>query len=224
LHGGGGNECSSVFTSKVWQKLYATDEVREVILVYPNGFRSGYMDHIDGKVMVETMFIQELVPRIDQRFRTIANRKGRAAHGFSMGASGSLKFAIKYPELFCAAVAYGGGAIDLERTKRTFILDILKTNFESDPELIRKNNTYHMLGQNHEAVKRNGICFLLICGAEDTWRDTAESFCATLAEKHLPCELKIVPGVGHQLAPLINAEGVGAATFQNEVFGEAASE
>ena len=52
LHGGGGNECSSLFTSNPWLDLCKTEQVREVILVYPNGFRSGYMDHYGGKVIV----------------------------------------------------------------------------------------------------------------------------------------------------------------------------
>ena len=136
LHGGGGNELSCLFTSRVWYQLFEAMTIREVILVYPNGHRSGYMDHHDGKVMVETMIIQELVPRIDSRFRTIPTRAGRAVHGWSMGASGSLKFAIKYPEMFCAAVAYGGGAIDLANTDSRFVLNVLERNLNSDPNLI----------------------------------------------------------------------------------------
>ena len=68
--------------------------------MYPSGFRSGYMDHHDGKVMVESMIIEELIPRIDGRYRTISSRAGRAVHGFSMGASGALKFAISTQTCF----------------------------------------------------------------------------------------------------------------------------
>jgi len=221
LHGGGGNECSSLFTSKSWRDLYETEQVREVILVYPNGFRSGYMDHYDGKIMVESLIIGELIPRIDRRFRTIASRAGRAAHGFSMGASGSLKFAIKYPELFCAAIAYGGGAIDLENSKSAFILNILERNLNSDPDLIRQNNTYHFLKKNHTQVRRNGIRFLLICGEDDSWNNSAVSFQAALQEKHIPCQRTLVPKTGHNLRGLTRAEGAAAAVFQDRVFQEA---
>jgi enterochelin esterase-like enzyme len=105
LHGGGGNESSSLSTARTWLELYGSEKLRPVILVYPNGFRSGYMDHFDGKIMVESMTIRELTPRIEKTYRTIARREGRAVHGFSMGASGSLKFAFKYPDMFCSAVA-----------------------------------------------------------------------------------------------------------------------
>ena len=218
LHGGGGNECSSLFTSHAWRKLYASKKIQEVILVYPNGFRSGYMDHHDGKVMVETMIIRELIPRIDERFRTVATRAGRAVHGFSMGASGSLKFTIKYPDMFCAAVAYGGGAIDLANTTNQFVLDILERNLKSNPELVRQNNTYHFLEENHEAVRANGTRFLLICGDKDSWKQSADMFQAALKAKDIPCRLTPVPGAGHDLRKTFAAQGEAAALFQDEVF------
>ena len=220
LHGGGGNECSSLFTSHAWRKLYRSEKIREVILVYPNGFRSGYMDHHDGEVMVETMIIRELIPRIDQRFRTIASHAGRGVHGSSMGASGSLKFAIKYPHLFCAVAAYGGGAIDLSNTKRQFVLNVLQRNLNSDPDLIRQNNTYHFLEKNHSIVRENGTRFLLICGDKDSWKESADTFQIALKAKNIPCLLVPVPGVGHELRKTFAAQGEMAAVFQDEVFGE----
>jgi S-formylglutathione hydrolase FrmB len=205
-------------TSRPWRDLYEAGQIREVILGYPNGFRSGYMDHYDGKVMVESMIIGELIPRIDKRYRTVAGRAGRAVHGFSMGASGSLKFAIKYPELFCAAVAYGGGAINLEHSTSPFILNILERNLNSDPDLIRQNNTYRLLEKNHAQVRRNGIRFLLICGEDGSWRDSAVSFQAALQRRHIPCQLTLVPKTGHNLGSLSRAEGAAAAIFQDQVF------
>ena len=218
LHGGGGNECSSLFTSKSWRDLYQTGQVQEVILVYPSGFRSGYMDHHDGKVMVESMIIEELIPRIDGRYRTISSRAGRAVHGFSMGASGALKFAIKYPNLFCAAVAYGGGAIELETATSPFILNILERNLGSDPELIRQNNTYHFLEANHEQIRRDRIRFLLICGEDDSWKDSAVSFQAALRGKNIACQLTLVPAIGHNLQALSAAAGAAAAVFQDQAW------
>lgn len=218
LHGGGGNESYSLSTARSWRELYETDAIRPVILVYPSAFRSRYMDHHDGKIIVESMIIKELIPLIDATYRTIATRAGRAAHGFSMGASGSLKFAIKYPEMFCSAVAYGGGAVDLEKSTSPFIVNILKRNLNADPKLIRKNNTYHFLEQNHDVVRRLGIRFFLICGDKDSWMKSAVTFQQALHDKKIPCELARVPEVGHSLSGLTKAEGQAAARFQNEVF------
>jgi S-formylglutathione hydrolase FrmB len=218
LHGGGGNESSSLFTAKAWTDLIQAKEIDPVILVYPSGFRSGYMDHADGKVMVESMIIRELIPRIDREYRTIAKRTGRAVHGFSMGSSGALKFAIKYPDLFCAAMGAGGGAINLEETKDPWLLNILERNLNSDPKLIQQNNTYHFLAKNHETVVRNGTRFLLLCGDRDVWLKSAETFQSALLEKDIPCELIKVPGVAHSLRGVFRAEDKRSARFQDAAF------
>ena len=47
-------------------------------------------------------FIEELIPYIDQNFRTIDKREYRAVGGLSRGASWALHFALQYPELFSA--------------------------------------------------------------------------------------------------------------------------
>lgn len=57
---------------------------------------------------VERVTIQELIPHIDATYRTQACRKGRAIEGFSMGGYGAIKWAIRYPEVFCSAVSYSG--------------------------------------------------------------------------------------------------------------------
>jgi enterochelin esterase-like enzyme len=223
LHGGGGNESSSLSTAPLWRELSVAGEIEPVILVYPNGFRSGYMDHADGKVMIETMIIRELIPRIDATYRTVASREGRAVHGFSMGSSGGLRFGIKYPELFCSVVAYGGGAINLETSTDPFILKIIERNLANDPELIRQHNTFYFLEKNQEIVRQKGIRFLLICGDVDNWKESAVSFQRVLEEKGIPCGLIIVPEIGHQIGRLYRTTGKEAALFQNQVFESALS-
>ncbi len=218
LHGGGGNECSSLFTANTWQTLYRDKAIDEVILVYPNGRRSGYMDHHHGKIMIESLIMTELIPQVDAKYRTIASREGRAVHGFSMGSSGALKFVIKYPEMFCSAVAYGGGAIDLEKSKMPFITNIMKRNFDGDPKLIRRNNTYRMLESNHKRVREIGIPFLLISGEKDSWTDSAKTFQKELRRHKLECNLRVVPGVAHNIRGLFKVEGAAAARFQDKVF------
>lgn len=218
LHGGGGNECSSLFTASAWFDLWEKSQIGEVILVYPNGFRSGYMDHHDRSVMVESIIIKELIPRIDSLYRTIADRSARAVHGFSMGASGSLKFAAKYPDLFCSAVAYGGGAVDLAHTRSRFILDILDRNLKSDPVLIQQNNTYHFLEKNGETLRRNDLRVMLICGEADSWKESAVTFRDALQQKKIPVDLRLVPDVGHNLKGLVRQEGAAAAIFQRNAF------
>ena len=54
------------------------------------------------------MVIEDLIPLIDANYRTISDRRGRWVEGMSMGGNGSLKFALKFPDLFSSVVAYAG--------------------------------------------------------------------------------------------------------------------
>ena len=218
LHGGGGNECSDLWISRHWRQWFQQKDVQEVILVFPNGGRSSYWDHRDSKVMMESMIVKELIPHVDANFRTAASRESRALHGFSMGASGSLKFAIKYPELFCSVVAYGGGAIDLEQTEMPFLKAIIQRNLGGDPKLVRKNNTYRMLDENHQRINQLGVSFKLICGDADTWKSSAVDFQKELETHNIETDLTLVEKVGHNIGQLIEAQGKEAARFQERVF------
>ena len=123
----------------------------------------------------------------------------------------------------CDACIDGGGAIDKQRTKNRFVLDILERNLNSDPELIRQNNTYYFLKKNQAVVRENGLRILLVCGENDTWKESAVTFRAALQEREIPCQLKLVPDTGHNLRDLSRAEGDAAAVFQDRAFREALS-
>lgn len=56
----------------------------------------------------ETYHVRELVPFVDARYRTVAQRSGRAIAGFSMGGFGALTYAARHPELFGAAASISG--------------------------------------------------------------------------------------------------------------------
>ncbi|MBD3584001.1 alpha/beta hydrolase [Flavobacterium selenitireducens] len=55
----------------------------------------------------------ELVPYIDKKFRTIANRDSRAIAGHSMGGHGALKIAMLHPEIFSSVYALSPGLLAL---------------------------------------------------------------------------------------------------------------
>src|SRR4051812_16024101 len=59
----------------------------------------------------ETFTIKQLIPWIQARYRTRANRAGRAVAGLSMGGFSSMSYAVRHPDLFSAASSYSG-AVD----------------------------------------------------------------------------------------------------------------
>jgi S-formylglutathione hydrolase FrmB len=56
-----------------------------------------------------TFHIDEVIPWIDQHFRTIANRGGRAVAGLSEGGFCAMSYGARYPGLFGTVSSYSGG-------------------------------------------------------------------------------------------------------------------
>ena len=78
-----------------------------LIVVMPDGERNWYCDAIEGPAF-ETALIHDLVGYVDQVFPTKAVRSGRCIGGLSMGGYGSMKLALKFPEMFCSATSHSG--------------------------------------------------------------------------------------------------------------------
>ena len=53
----------------------------------------------------DDLFIRDVIPFIDSRYRTKADRSHRFIGGMSMGAYGTLRYALKFPSLFSVAAA-----------------------------------------------------------------------------------------------------------------------
>jgi S-formylglutathione hydrolase FrmB len=61
-----------------------------------------------GPPQYETFVIDQLIPLIDARFRTTADRSRRAIFGISMGGYGSMMLAARHPDVFVAAASLSG--------------------------------------------------------------------------------------------------------------------
>jgi len=61
-----------------------------------------------GKGRFERYLIEELLPHVDNHFRTIPNRAKRAVDGFSLGGFTAMYLVAKFPELFGSAGCYDG--------------------------------------------------------------------------------------------------------------------
>src|SRR5215471_12730833 len=81
----------------------------QMILVMPEGNNSWYTDSADvASDKYETYILQELLPDVQKRYRTIESRYGRGIAGLSMGGYGALKFGLKSPGTFAFAGSMSG--------------------------------------------------------------------------------------------------------------------
>lgn len=69
------------------------------ILVMPSAGHSWY---IDGPEKMETAFIEDLIPQIDRKYRTLPERSGRMVAGLSMGGYGAMRLGLRHSEMFSA--------------------------------------------------------------------------------------------------------------------------
>ncbi|MEI7833141.1 MAG: alpha/beta hydrolase-fold protein, partial [bacterium] len=83
-----------------------------LMVVMPDGGRSFYADMVSGGGNYEQHML-ETVRYIDRIFPTVANARGRAIGGLSMGGYGAMKLGLKYPDTFCS-VASHSGALDMK--------------------------------------------------------------------------------------------------------------
>ncbi|MBQ9310411.1 MAG: esterase family protein [Bacteroidales bacterium] len=79
------------------------------IFVCPDAGNSWYIDSpVKKDSQYESFMTRELVPFVDSRYNTIANRNRRAVSGLSMGGHGALFLAMRHPDIWGSAGSMSG--------------------------------------------------------------------------------------------------------------------
>jgi putative tributyrin esterase len=78
-----------------------------LIVVMPDGGRSFYTDVVEGPPY-EQHIMKDVIGFVERAFNVRTDREGRAIGGLSMGGYGSMKLALKYPDLIGSVVAHSG--------------------------------------------------------------------------------------------------------------------
>ena len=126
LHGAFGNDAD-------WTTVGDAEAItsgKPLIVVMPDGGQGGWYTNwlnrgAGGPPEWERYHVDQLIPWIDDHYRTIASRDGRAIAGLSMGGFGAMSYAGRHPDLFSWAGSFSGavdtthnlpvvGVIDLE--------------------------------------------------------------------------------------------------------------
>ncbi|HLP16890.1 MAG TPA: alpha/beta hydrolase family protein [Bacteroidota bacterium] len=119
LHGLWGNYRDWITNTGVVQ--YAS--AYRFLIIAPDGGNGWWTNSKDVRyAKYEDFIMNDLIPAVDLKYRTLATRHGRAIAGLSMGGYGAAKFAIRYPGSFFYAASFSGAlsAISsLEEAMRT---------------------------------------------------------------------------------------------------------
>jgi len=198
LHGWTGNESSDVL---IMEKCYRH---QQTIFVFPNN--SPVLETREH-LPIEDVIIQELIPHIDDTYRTFPTRENRFISGFSMGGGMAFYYAVKYPTIFSAVTAYAG------TYHHYYHRDYLTvgTPFEKAPELyqtmIREKKYFEksiiQLLNNQAAAIRNHLKIILHIGTKDVLFCDNEILRLHLEALCIPHEYKIIPGAAHSLSDIL---------------------
>ncbi|MBA2287395.1 MAG: hypothetical protein H0W02_18135 [Ktedonobacteraceae bacterium] len=93
--------------------LIAAGKMHETILIGVDGNGPAYRfsewaNSFDGRQRMEDALVQDLIPFIDQHYRTLADAADRAIGGLSMGGYGAVNIALHHPDLFHGVMSVGG--------------------------------------------------------------------------------------------------------------------
>jgi S-formylglutathione hydrolase FrmB len=160
-----------------------------LIVVMPDGGRGFYCDAVAGPAY-ERYLLEDVIGFVDRTFHTIAERQGRVIGGLSMGGYGALKLALKYPQLFCSAVAHSAALDVRRRIERPEVSEEMRRIFGPAPGG-GPNDPYALA----ETIDRTLLPALrLDCGLEDGLLEENRAFHRHLEQLGIPHEYAECPG------------------------------
>jgi S-formylglutathione hydrolase FrmB len=181
--------------------MLAKGQLGPFIVVCPDAGKTFYVNSFDGKVRYEDFFVQELIPYIDQYYRTLANRAERGVYGISMGGFGSLHIGFRHPNLFGAVSAQSAALLPkfpnpFPATRRwQFYAQILQGPFGSplNEAYFEANNPID-LAEHPDAFRNLKLYF--DCGDHDRYgfQEGNELLDQILTAHHFPHEFTLRDG------------------------------
>ncbi|MCX7007582.1 MAG: alpha/beta hydrolase-fold protein [Kiritimatiellaeota bacterium] len=199
LHGMGGNQRggATMFIPHVAAAI-KSGVLPPAIVVLINGMvKSFYCDSTDGRVPMESIIIKDLLPHVDQTYRTLAKRAGRIIEGYSMGGYGAAHLGFKYPDVFGTVVINAGALLDFELTPNSS--GPLTGVFGSDNE--RRIAEFPLTLARKNADKLRDRTHIRIgCGSLDSLLPNNQALHDLLTELKIKHDFEIVPAVAHNSA------------------------
>lgn len=224
LHGSGGGLQGIRPVSAFFESAIEAGKIAPMIIVFPNSFANGmWCDSADGTRPIETILIEEIIPEVDSKFRTIANRGGRIVEGFSMGGYGAGRLGFKYPHLFSGASMLGAGPLDLEFDGPRAASNpnererILQSVFGGKKEEFKAQSPWSLAEKNASKLK-SGLSIRICIGESDFTLPANRKFSTHLTQLGVPHSLVTPPKVGHDTLNLLNALGEANWQFYRSLF------
>ncbi|HEU4507409.1 MAG TPA: alpha/beta hydrolase family protein [Pyrinomonadaceae bacterium] len=165
-----------------------------MIVVTPEGNDSWYVDKYEAYIL------QELIPDVQKRFRTIEARYGRSIAGLSMGGYGAIKFGLKSPGTFVFAGSMSGAFAAPRLTAEQFAAagwgDSVKLFGPAGSETRLANDLFALIEKLTPARLSSLPYFYFDCGTEDSpvIFPSNRELAGLMVEKKIAHEFRQLPG------------------------------
>lgn len=196
-HGGGENEVGWVWQGKInniSDNLLAEGKIEEMIIVMNDGY-AFRPDGTGNEAMgnIDDVIVEDCIPFIDKKFRTIPDRHHRAMAGLSMGAMQSNVGVLKHPDAFANMGVFSGGFLmkspevdasdsftTSEKFAERFDVAFIASGEQEQPMCDRLSE--QIAGLNEKGID---VHFYSCPGYHewDTWRNAARHFMELLFRK-----------------------------------------
>ncbi len=219
LHGGFGNARQGAWAVHHLDAVIKKGAMPELIIVLVQALPVGwYVDSKDGRLPIEQVIIKDLIPHIDNTYRTIAQKGGRGIEGHSMGGFGALHLGLKFPHLFGAISAVAPSILrnlsdePLFRTQYTF------DNDQSYYEQVGPWNLAKVYANQLHAENTN---LRIRSGADDSnLLPTLHEYHQWLEESHIRHLFVEVKDAGHDYQDILEKYGGENFNFWTNAFRE----
>lgn len=226
LHGHTGGVEHLPMLVRYFDQAIQDGKLPPVLIVFPNGMaESMWCNSKDGKVPMETVIVDELVPHIDETYRTIRSPHGRLIEGFSMGGYGAARLGIKYSDIFGAVSILGAGPMQIDFTEskgpKKMAPDrarIMKNVYGDDPEYFKEMSPWLLAGQYTDKMRVSKSVIRIVIGEQDSIKKPNLDFAAHLTRLRIPHTLRVIPNVGHEPMRLYQAMGRDNWLFYTRLF------
>jgi S-formylglutathione hydrolase FrmB len=203
LHGGYGHFNDWLLKTPDKMLVRNLADQYNIIIVMPEGETfSYYVDSpVDKSSRFETYIIGEVIPFIDNNYRTVNSDKGRVITGLSMGGYGSLYLSARHAGAFCAAGSMSG-ALDPNMTTwkltperfNALTKELVKIFGPEtfSPDSYAPFSVVNMADQ----MKMNGLPIVMDIGVDDFLLEPNRELHRRLVYNHTPHDYSERPG-GH---------------------------
>lgn len=189
LHGHGGNAKAWINIKPDLPKI--ADE-KGIIFVCPDGKNSWYWDSPKNPAYrYETFISGELVKYVDSHYNTVADRKGRAIAGLSMGGHGAMWNALRHKNVFGAVGSVSGG-LDIRPFPMMWNMNE-QLGKESENSAVWDSHTViNQIGN----LKNGDLAIIFDCGYDDFFFGVNNNFHSKLLKYKIDHDFIARPG-GH---------------------------